>query len=102
MAELVNMTIRERLHAELRRRLALVREDGCEIDKRLCRFNDMVEAAIRYGRCSDPFSESAALAGLQEAIDCCIVGDPMHYRGGSCLGLVGDWMLASADPCEVV
>lgn len=87
-------SMREELHGVARVQVALARMDGAQIDKRVCRFNEIVETAIRYGMCGATFSPSVVRAGLQEAIDCCVIGDPMH-TGASCLSLVPDWMIAA-------
>ena len=85
--------LREEFHGAARVQISLAKMDGKEVDKKVCRFNDIVETAIRYGMCSEPFSESAARAGLTDAIDCCVINDPMH-TGDTPLSLVPDWMIA--------
>lgn len=81
----------EQMHGHARVQLALARMDGHKIDKRVARFNELVEAARRYAACGSG-DETVAWGGLRDAIDACIVGDPMH-TGESALGLVPDWMI---------
>lgn len=85
--------LKERLHGEARLQIALAQMDGHQIDKKVCRYNELIETAIRYGLCDTTFREAVVFAGLREAIDCCVVGDPMHIPKGSCRALVPDWML---------
>ena len=75
-----------RARAEVLRRKA----SGVQFDKKQLRFNDIVFTALRYG-------ETPALrkAGMNEAIDACVIGDPMHVPGGSVCDIVDSWMLTS-------
>ena len=85
----------ETLHGAARVQVALAKMEGNKLDKKVCRFNDLVETAIRYGCCSEEFNEKAAWDGLRDAIDCCIVGDPMYVANKTSLSLVSDWMLGT-------
>ncbi len=89
-----------RLHGEARLQLSLAKMEGLRIDKKIARFNEIVETALRYGHCGVEFSEHVVLSGLMDAIDCCIVGDPMHTPGQSCCSLVENWMLSAPDAAD--
>lgn len=82
----------EKFHGIARLQIRLAQMDGRKIDRKVCRYNEIVETAMRYGRLRGVFDEGLAREGLTEAIDCCISGDPMH-TGRSCITLVPDWML---------
>jgi hypothetical protein len=84
-----------KLHGEARLQVTLAKMDGYKIDKKVCRFNEIVSVAFRYGQCGGDES-SVVVAGLREAIDCCVVGDPMH-TGESCTSLVSDWMIQNSE-----
>lgn len=71
-------SLREMMHGTARVQIALARMDGHAIDKKCCRFNDIVETAVQYGLLGGSFKEGAAWAGLREALDACMLGDPMH------------------------
>lgn len=79
----------EELHGRLRVQVALARMEGYKLDKKQLRFNALVAAARRYERLG-----ANVLSGLQEALDACVYGDPMHIPGGSVETLVYDWMKA--------
>lgn len=93
--------LREYLHGISRLQIHLAKMDGCRVDKKICRFNDIVDTAIKYGRLGENFSPVHAVSGLKEVLDACIVGDPMHYEGGYVTGIVYDWMLCCEEDVNV-
>ncbi len=88
------ISLREEMHGWARLQIALARMDGHKIDKRVCRYNELVETGMRYARCGVAFQPDAAWGGLKDAIDSCIIGDPMH-TGESALGIAPEWMVAA-------
>lgn len=89
------MTLAEKMHVRARKLISEHEQNGKKIDKKQCRYNDIVETAMLYGFCAVPFSESAAWDGLKEAVSACVIGDPMHVPGGSVTCLVPNWMVLS-------
>jgi hypothetical protein len=85
----------EKMHIRARQLVARHEANGLKIDKKQCRYNDIVNAAMRYGACAQPFSETAAWRGLRDAVSACVIGDPMHVSGGKVADLVPDWMIAA-------
>ena len=83
------------MHAYARELVANYEAQGRKIDKKQCRYNDIVQTAMRYGACAQPFSETAAWGGLRDAVAACVIGDPMHVAGGRVSDLVPDWMIAA-------
>ena len=97
--------IREELHAEARQQVDRLKTLGVVFDKKQLRFNDIVETAIRYGRCSAVFDPAAARRGLVEAISACIPNDPMYVEKpnpmyvekSNPITIVPDWMLSAPE-----
>lgn len=86
--------IESQFHGEARLQIALSKMEGYQPNKKAARFNTIVEVAIRYGRCSLPFSLYAACCGLIEAVEACCEGIPeMYIEGEGPLSLCGEWML---------
>jgi hypothetical protein len=80
--------IASELHGTARLQVALARMEGHKIDKRLMRFDDLVETALQYGRISEVFDADTARWALRdEVIGSCVIGDrdytglpPIDYR----------------------
>jgi hypothetical protein len=87
------MSLRDKLHAIVRADVDAINSSGRVFDKKQLRFNDIVEAGMRYGAVSSEFSENAAIWGAKEAVLACVVGDPMYVKGGSVLDIVPEWMV---------
>lgn len=68
----------EELHGTARLQVHLARMDGHRIDKHTMRFNDIVNAAVQYGRMSSCFRENTARAAIYETAEYCVIGSPMH------------------------
>ena len=69
------------LHGTARLQVALARLDGHKIDKKLMRFDALVEGALQYGRSANPFNEHIARDALRsEVVGSCVIGD-MDYTG---------------------
>ena len=83
--------LRERMQGEARLQIALARMDGHKVDKKICRYNDIVDCAMDYGYLGCEFNLGAAWGGFRDAIDSCIIGDPMN-SGRPCTEIVYDWM----------
>ena len=82
----------EQMHGEARLQIALAKMEGHQIDKKICRFNDIVQCATRCGMCGEIFDTDASVSGLREAIDACIIGDPMHTGCGPS-EIIPEWMI---------
>lgn len=100
MAELEVDKLKEAMHIEARRLIAGYSAGGYKIDKAVCRFNDMMDTAIRYGLCGAPFNEKAAWGGLDEVVQSCVVGNALN-TGKSCVSLVPDWMVPGTHDYEM-
>lgn len=98
MTDEIGAKLERRMHGEARLRVHLAKMDGFSFDKKVLRFNDIVDVAFRYGRCGGSFSEAAAWGGLQEAIEACSPDFPEMYAPQSVLSLCPEWMLVSKDP----
>ena len=76
------------LHGTARLQIALARMDGHKIDKKLMRFDALVEGALQYGRAANPFCADIARSALrEEVVGQCVIGDrdytgdpPSDYR----------------------
>lgn len=76
--------IKAELHGVARLQVALARMDGHRIDKRLMRFDALVECAMQYGRASAPALQRmdaiARDAMRSEVVGQCVIGD-RDYTG---------------------
>ena len=87
------MTLHDELHIMARELVASAIDRGAVMDKKQLRYNDIVECGKRYAESGAAFSDDVAREGVKEAVRACVVGDPMHVKGGSVLDLVPDWMI---------
>lgn len=88
-------SLEETMQGVARVQVALGKMDGFKFDKKITRYNDIVETAIRYGKCGTRFNEGAAWAGLIEAIESCSPDIPEMYSPEGVRGMVYDWMINS-------
>jgi hypothetical protein len=73
-------SIRDELHGTARLQVHLARMGGYTIDKQLMRFNDIVEAAMQYGKMSFVFRPDLAREMIYETPEICIKEMP-EYTG---------------------
>lgn len=80
----------EELHIEARRYTEQRKAAGAIFDKKMLRFNDIVAVGRFYGQCGDGL---AAIAGVREAVDACVKGDPQYVPGRGPLTMIQPWMV---------
>ena len=85
-----------KLHALARAEVERLTKKGAEFDRKLLKYNDIVETGIRYARCgNDPAKDQdIAESGVLNAVAACVRSDPLYLPRQSVKSLVYDWMIA--------
>lgn len=89
----MNKMQREELHELVRTEEARLRAIGLMVDKKLLRYNDCVEAAIRYGLLGGTYDQQLARAAIPEIVSTCFKDTDMYVPGRGPLTLISDWMI---------
>ena len=75
------MTLKEELHGTIRLQIHLAKAEGLKIDKKLMRYDSLVDLALQYGSLGDVFNgEIPRDVVRSEIVGVCVV-DSTDYTG---------------------
>ncbi len=75
------MTLKEELHGTIRLQVALAKLEGYKIDKKLMRYDSLVDLALQYGAMSTTFNYDIPKDVIRtEVVGVCVIDSP-DYTG---------------------